>query len=404
MVLKMLGEFVDKKFTKSINTEYLGPQIKKRRKEMDLTQEEIAKGICCISYLSKVENRQMAGNHDIIMEMMKKLEIDTNIIENVEKYNDYILKAIKYFALKEEDKLKELFDFVIKDGDIYYADLIRLAYYVFKKDIESSKILISNLLLIKDSLEDNELIFYLILLAKNYFNSEEYHNAEYIYNLIDRFNIIDVYAKIIVAEGVFYTKIKTGRFISIGDAYNEYIKDCDTINNYCFSSIAKVKYSLLLLYEGDKIKGEKIFDNIIDKVSEPLRERCLAIKAGINGKYEEAIKLIFESEDKYKNIILLYCYDKIGDLDNIQKILQKIKTDNLDFEYNLLVQGIKNKYHSKGAFYYKKFLRETAFPYTYKNYDYLWANYFGEELIEVLRNDSCYKEATMICIKLLKMK
>ena len=40
----------------------IGSFIKKKRKELNVTQDEISTGICSISYLSKIENNQIIPN------------------------------------------------------------------------------------------------------------------------------------------------------------------------------------------------------------------------------------------------------------------------------------------------------------------------------------------------------
>ena len=46
----------------SIKKDYqeIGTFIKKRRKDLNMTQDMISNGICSISYLSKIENNQIA--------------------------------------------------------------------------------------------------------------------------------------------------------------------------------------------------------------------------------------------------------------------------------------------------------------------------------------------------------
>ena len=48
----------------------IGSFIKKKRKEMQVTQDEISNGICSVSYLSKIENNQIVPNDYYVREIM----------------------------------------------------------------------------------------------------------------------------------------------------------------------------------------------------------------------------------------------------------------------------------------------------------------------------------------------
>ena len=54
----------------------IGSLIKRKRKELNVTQDEISKGICSISYLSKIENNQIVPSDFYVREIMDKLDID----------------------------------------------------------------------------------------------------------------------------------------------------------------------------------------------------------------------------------------------------------------------------------------------------------------------------------------
>ena len=51
----------------------IGLLIKKKRLEMNMSQETLCQGICVISYLSKIERGTVDANHEIITELCKAL-------------------------------------------------------------------------------------------------------------------------------------------------------------------------------------------------------------------------------------------------------------------------------------------------------------------------------------------
>ncbi len=59
-----------------VDQSLIGDVIKRKRKERRGTQELISKGVCSVSYLSKIENNKMIPSEYVIKELSKRLEID----------------------------------------------------------------------------------------------------------------------------------------------------------------------------------------------------------------------------------------------------------------------------------------------------------------------------------------
>ena len=59
----------------------IGNVIKDKRKKMNMTQDAISKGICSISYLSKIENNQIIPNEFFVKEIMERLEVDDLVVD-----------------------------------------------------------------------------------------------------------------------------------------------------------------------------------------------------------------------------------------------------------------------------------------------------------------------------------
>ena len=85
-----------------------GDRIKRKRKEMKLTQESIARGICSNTYLSKIENNRIAANKDHLFFIMEKVGLPTDNIGLPEEMILVLEKSIRHFFFKDLKSYQKL--------------------------------------------------------------------------------------------------------------------------------------------------------------------------------------------------------------------------------------------------------------------------------------------------------
>jgi tetratricopeptide (TPR) repeat protein len=81
-----------------------GDKIKYYRGIRNLTQKELATGICSIPYLSKVENSNLVPSHEILELLCERLQIDMNEIspkETIDKLKKEILNWYEVIKLRD---------------------------------------------------------------------------------------------------------------------------------------------------------------------------------------------------------------------------------------------------------------------------------------------------------------
>ena len=135
----------------------IGTFIAQRRILSDMTQEELAKGVCSVTYLSKIENNKIQPNIETINLLCKRLKI--NLYNEIKKREtSKKLIAEWYQAIKSgeqvevdriEKKITELKN--LNDTNNFYY-LIRLRYYIFKKEMSAAKLILSEIERYKDKL------------------------------------------------------------------------------------------------------------------------------------------------------------------------------------------------------------------------------------------------------------
>ena len=156
---KKLIEELNNKNGKSGYQSSFGPIIREERMKRNLTQSEVAKGICSISYLSKIENGLYDNKNLYVQEIVRRLNLEINRYHTFD-YSKVILKAVKYLYqgdIEGLQKLRSQFDRPVVPAEW----LVELAVSIHqsKEALEAIEILDIN----RKALSKVELHAYLIL-------------------------------------------------------------------------------------------------------------------------------------------------------------------------------------------------------------------------------------------------
>lgn len=140
----------------------VGNRVKKKRIELKLTQEALAKGICSNTYISKLENNKIVVNKEHLFLLMEKMDLPADNIGYPEKMVEVLEQSIKYFFYKDIEAYTKLFEEIkiYEFGILIY--IARLGYYVLTKDHENAKIIYDDMFRYLSSLEDYGFATFLI--------------------------------------------------------------------------------------------------------------------------------------------------------------------------------------------------------------------------------------------------
>ncbi|MCF6139367.1 tetratricopeptide repeat protein [Pseudalkalibacillus berkeleyi] len=168
----------------------IGQRIRYYRKTKSLTQEELAKGICSVSYLSKIENGDAKSSDDVIQLLCERLgispesqELDVNFIGLLNEWNYYLTlrksKEAKEIYLKIEDQIP----FIEDPNIILRYKLFLTRQYLTEKKAEDAYNLLKDLKKYKDIDFDSSLKFYhyFILGLYNYITYDYRESIDYFY-------------------------------------------------------------------------------------------------------------------------------------------------------------------------------------------------------------------------------
>ena len=70
---------------------FIGTLIRRERLRRNLSQEGLCKGICVVSYLSKIEQGKAEAGEDILLPLLKPAIVTSAILKGVGTYNEYYM-------------------------------------------------------------------------------------------------------------------------------------------------------------------------------------------------------------------------------------------------------------------------------------------------------------------------
>lgn len=124
-----------------------GPLIKYFRTQIGMTQKDLAKGICSVSHLSKIENNGKDANIETISLLLEKLNIDKGEINEKEEHIKSLLLELNekmLFFQKNEvseifNKLKEMENIIPFSKSLYTYELYKYRYFLFVGNVKSAQ-------------------------------------------------------------------------------------------------------------------------------------------------------------------------------------------------------------------------------------------------------------------------
>ncbi|MGG3468130.1 helix-turn-helix domain-containing protein [Neobacillus pocheonensis] len=117
-----------------------GALIKFYRTQRGMTQAELAKGICSVPHLSKIENNSKEANEETVSLLLERLNISLEEMEEKEDRVKVLLRELANginFYLKDEieetyQKLKEIEHLIPFSKYIYIWEFYKFRYLIFK--------------------------------------------------------------------------------------------------------------------------------------------------------------------------------------------------------------------------------------------------------------------------------
>lgn len=388
--------------------EEIGSFIKKKRKELNVTQDAISNGICSISYLSKIENNQIIPNKYYVREIMSKLDVEESFYQKSLDDKLYLNNLIKGTFFLDDNLVIQTYEEIKDIEHNRIINIVKLGYYIYfhKEDENQYVMMLENLV---TNMSDLELKTYLYLSAIYFMSKEKYKTALEVLVLGNKMSVDNDYLNALISEYTYLVKQrlykKNSSLEDYQNAQNIYNKHHNTkrvielvlwkIRYLSYENPEKALHMLQLIKESLLSEHSKDFYYLV-------KAEILYCTAFNKDSVLALNKINNESNLFYQKMILLFSICKaendIGMLEEIKTILSSYKPDRFQLKHKvqyhyLLIEKEEDL---------KEYLRDIAIPYSIKIEDFYGLEKYTNDVMDICINTSRYKEATQFYKKYQK--
>lgn len=291
-------------FDKNIKKKY-ATFLKRKRIENNMTLEELASGVCAVSYLSRIENNLVDVSEEYYVQLFKKLKI--NFYELKEEKEQEIFKLIlKNYLQKDEDKIVMIINEALKKN--YYTEieyeLMLLFDNIIKKLYADAK---KQLLDINSKIEvllDHELIFYLFLTSLYSYRTYQCNFAyRQILVLCEMTQIDELYK-----YAIYDLALDICDYLGAKEMFYKYYQEINNEEYLTYYSHSALKHKAQLVYLIYSLKSDETYDLLQE------------IKMNIDSKYWEEIDwIILRNEYRFSNFHR--CFEILNNIDLTPRLI-----------------------------------------------------------------------------------
>ncbi|MFA5741852.1 MAG: helix-turn-helix transcriptional regulator, partial [Candidatus Izemoplasmatales bacterium] len=155
----------------------IGLTIKKRRMDLQMTQESVGKGIISNTFVSKLENNVIHANKECLMLLMERLDLPLDLVELPEDMLAYLKRGLDCFYWNDWEAFQELFDEIRKFDFGVLIQIVRLGYHVLHKQTETATRIQNELYRYLTSMDNTAFSIFLLFSAANKINGYDYETA-----------------------------------------------------------------------------------------------------------------------------------------------------------------------------------------------------------------------------------
>lgn len=180
----------------------IGFLIKEERIKQDMKQSTLAKGICSVSYLSKIENNTSKASQEVIALLLKRLDIaidslETPSIEEEKKIQEDLLTIYKELTINKDKKyakekikcIQDQFTSLSASSSLLiYKNLVLLRLFLTLNDKDNCGKYLKWLLSIDDRLDDFQQYLLFKLQAIYYYQNLDIKKSIFFLNKINEKN------------------------------------------------------------------------------------------------------------------------------------------------------------------------------------------------------------------------
>ena len=177
--------------------------LKNERIKRNLTLNELAEGVCSVSYLSKLENCLIKSNDLFYTQLFEKMDIDFNMV-NLEEYENLLEEVIKYYFLNDYDNIYKIYNELKSVPNNTNISLVNCFYYLKNSEYDLFMKSFNELSEVKECLGYFEGITYIYLAIAFYIQNYNFEKALDYLHSIEMLEINNRYLNYLLIEANIY--------------------------------------------------------------------------------------------------------------------------------------------------------------------------------------------------------
>lgn len=370
----------------------IGTAIRFKRKEMNMTLEEAAEGICSVSYLSKLENNQIEVSDKFIDQLLNRFSIETVYGENHEHYLEH-LKELRH-AMVNQIKPKKNYAKIYENRTDQYSLLIRLMYQHVSKEEHKKNVTYKKLSRLIYAMNHEEASIIIIIASETLYQNHYYQESADILMMMEKEDEISEELLILKRKMILLNACKLHRFLDIITYKDEFIKTATTNHYFKMLREFNLAYLLLLSY----YKDPKTFIGDIKPYEYMSKDYFLYLKANSYYYHQEpqiAIDYLSQMKKRVDDAECLYllCLER---LNRIEEIIHIVTDENERKSKSRSLNIIRNYFlfkHNQSNPNMIEYIKSSFLGYGSTTDDFLILKYLQSEADFFFTSEHHYKDA-----------
>jgi len=378
--------------------------IKGERARQHKTLEEVAKGICSVSYLCKMENYSINPPINFVKTLFERMNLDYNAVSD-EDFEFSLNNALCYYY-EENDALDLMVERISKYDSSPSIKLIMCLYYLKHYEYDKLNDELTFLDEIKDTLGGLEALTLVYLALKYYIDVSHFDRAYQYLKCLDFIDVENKYLKFLLLDANLISSFHMKNYFRFVTYFNKI--DLLEYSGYSFTKRieAKMMYNVFRCLEYKNVVLEEVLADEYFLEGVIYYNLIVKIKCGL---YDEVYNKIINDyklnhESRFIGL-LAYCAYRSNNNSYYQDILKITNTfvfkdcDKIHKNFIFFVLMIGHKINNLEI---KDYLKKEFVPVVNKYYNYLYDEIYKEVYIKILGESSQYKEGFNFLINYYK--
>ena len=394
---------LNKKINHDTSKEYFYSSfLKRKRIEKGMKLEEVASGICSVSYLSRIENNQSFPNEDNLKLLFERLDLNYNEIKRKRNF-DVFDDLLKNELCNNKDNMIALISDIISSNAYSNIELDLFVLYesILAKNYEEARYVLLKQEVNMELFNNKEMLFYIYLFARYLFETNQNKRAYAQIKVLNTIDMNDLFMKAIIYDLSIDVSFMMGEYEQVLKFYyllNQNENSCLFANKMnlhklkCLISDANFNFNETI-NDFEKIRKVLDMDNTSIKNT---YYHYLGFVYYKNNMYQEAIKLIKENSTSAQSLSFLgYLVKKAGsnsDKATFLATLKKMSFSKYDYLYEEFCNYISLALRNENSYQLYSFLKQKVLTHSSLFYDHIIKEVALKELISIGLTSSKYKE------------